>query len=306
MLDGEVMNELLIEYLEKETTELYNLKKKLDSVKKQYKKFYQKDIKDELKILSNEFSKRKFYLRMHLFEHFDELKSIKKYYPELYSEFLNDSVVGDILKKMDWILDVKPLSFPIARARLSNVKLLREQLRDAKSFLIKKWYGDVNTVSFGATYPVLKEEFSSIKKSKMDKEEVLTLIDEIDKKLKKEGWKIILSSPELSNYILSFFLNRLRLLYPSLINAKKRYEQSKGKGSTIEYSSLKYLKQHKYMNSKDGVTLSSFASIIIIFLFMLSSVIYSGIVLYFTHNSIHLYFSVLVSFTFCSGSSSIL
>lgn len=221
---------MLIDYLEDASEELKKDILKYQKLGRKYHRIHQKDIREEMERVKKEIKKKRSEIRSRILENLDEFKCVKKYYPELFQMYLDDEALGKVIKKTEWLAEVKPMEFEKAAKSLGEIKEKREQLRDAKEFL-GKWVGKVNARSFGATYPVLKEHLEG----KMEKRDVIEKIKKLQKKLKKDGWKVIVSSPQLLGMVLERFMEKLKFRQILAREKEALYEQAIGKGSVAEF-----------------------------------------------------------------------
>lgn len=224
---------LLIDFLENAAEYLKEHTQKRRKLEAQYRKIYDRDIKREISIIAGEIKKKKSEVTNEILLNLDEFRYLNKYFPELLSTFMEDEFIGPILKKKRWLLDYKPLPPQEAAMRLQEIKAMRTQLHDAKKFL-NKWVGAVDARSFGATFPALKGRF----KGKLDKEEVIQIIDEADKELRHSGW-LFLITDSLIKIPLAKFTNRLLKLQYEEMAARMDLGKSKGKGTVAEANALR-------------------------------------------------------------------
>ncbi len=231
---------MLVDYLEESAEFIEKKRKKYQELGKQYHKVYQKDIREEMDRVKKKIRRRRAGVREKIMEHMGEFRCIKKYYPELFITYLEDNCLGPTIKRMEWLAEIKPINLENAVKKLDKIREKRAQLRDAKGFL-KKWVGPVNAKSFGAAYPVLKGHL----KGDMDKEAVAERIETLQKKFRKEGWKIIVSSPHLLGSMLERLMARLNHEKLEAKGAKEKYEDAKDRGSVREYNALLKMKSAK-------------------------------------------------------------
>jgi len=231
-------DELLVDYLEEASEYLRAKREELMEFRRQYEQLYDKDIREEMDILNGEINKKKAEITDHLYENAEELRYIKKYFPEYFEVLLEDEEIGKILKKKKFLYRQSKLKGDEAVHKLVEITNARRRLRDAKKFL-ETWHGTITEKQLTATYPILKGKI----RGKHDSWEVITKIKELDKELKKEGWVVIVSSKELILQVIEKFIIRLKRAEMIYMQAKAKYDQAKGKGSVTEYSALKSLKK---------------------------------------------------------------
>lgn len=231
-------DELLVDYLEEAAEYLRERREKLREFKKQYEQLYDKDIREEMDILNEEMGKKKTEIVDKLYENADELRYIKKYYPDFFEILLDDDEIGPILRKKEFLYTASGFEGDAAVHRLVEITNGRRRLKDAKNFL-ESWHGTITEKQLTATYPILKGKI----KGSLDSADVIAKINELDKELKKEGWVMIVSSKELIAQVVQKFIIRVKRAEMVTMQAKAKYNHAKGKGSVTEYSALKILKK---------------------------------------------------------------
>lgn len=232
-------DELLVDYLEEASEFLRSKREQLMEFRKQYEMLYDKDIREEMDILNSEIGKKKSEVTDHLYENAEELRYIKKYFPEFFEILLEDREIGDILRKKKFLYEHTGLKGDMAVHKLIEIAGKRRRLKDAKKFL-ESWHGTITEKQLTATYPVLK---GIIKGKTLESTEVISKIRDYDKKLKKEGWSVIISSKELIAKAVEKFIFKLKRSEMELLHARSKHEQAMGKGSVTEYSAAKILKK---------------------------------------------------------------
>lgn len=226
--------ELLVDYLEEVAEFLREKKEQLVRLENEYKQAYSRDVREEMDEVKKEINKKIREMTDKLYENAEEVRSIKKYFPEFFEMLLEEPEIGKVLKKNDVIYD--RLKFPQADRHLQLLRESRAQLRDAIRFL-EKWPGIIKEKQLTATYPILKGEI----KGDMESTDAIEKIKEMDKILMREGWKVIVSNENLLGYILDRYVQKLKLAKLDLMKKTEQYEQAKGKGSVTEYNALKAL-----------------------------------------------------------------
>jgi len=93
------MKGLLVDYLEEAAGELAEKKERLRELNRQYREIYDKQIKEEIEIVRREINKKRAEVVETIYENLDEMKHLKKYFPELVKVFEEDDSIGDILWK---------------------------------------------------------------------------------------------------------------------------------------------------------------------------------------------------------------
>jgi hypothetical protein len=226
---------LLVDYFEDAAEFLREKKEQLARLEKEYKQAYSRDVREEMDEVKKEINKKMREIADKLYENAEEVRSIKKYFPEFFETLLEEPEIGKILKNNDVIYD--RLKFPQADRHLQLLRESRAQLRDAIRFL-EKWPGVIKEKQLTATYPILKGAI----KGDMESTDAIEKIKEMDKILMREGWKVIVSNENLLGQILDRYMQRLRLAKLDVMKKTEQYEQAKGRGSITEYSALKTLK----------------------------------------------------------------
>ena len=191
---------LLIEYFSEAEEYVREKKEKLKELELQFRRVSDSDIKREINIISREIDKKLSEIKDTILLNLDEFRYLQKYYPNLFSVFVEDQYIGPTISSKLWLLEVRRLSPEEASIQLQQIKQWRDSLRDAKKML-KGWYGKVEYRSFVATYPILR----GIINSDMEKEDVLEAISGLDKMFKKQGWALLISDSlikiPLSRYV---------------------------------------------------------------------------------------------------------
>jgi hypothetical protein len=225
---------MLIDYLEEAAALLSEKKDSYHKLNRQYKKFYSKDLREEMDLLKAEINKKNREVNEKLYDNLHELESIKNYFPDLYNVFLDDPNIGSLIKKKTWLLERKEEKKQKAEVKIIEIKEKRAQLRDAVSF-IKKWPREtIDAKSLIATWSALKNEI----KGEMDKDDVLIKIKDLDKLLKREGW-LVLINESMVDQPLNSFSQKIKELKYDEVEKTRGIEEAKGKGSVKEYAALK-------------------------------------------------------------------
>ena len=235
---------LLVDYLEDSAEFLGKKKEKLRELRKEYEKSYGKDIREEMEVIKEEIKKKKHSIVDHLYENAEELRYLKRYFPDFFEVLLEDEEVGEILKKKDFLYEERK-GGRNAHQQLAGIDAERRQLRDAEGFL-NSWHGAITEKQLTATYPVLKGRI----KGNLDASEAINEIKKIDRELRKEGWKIIVGDVQLLGAILEKFINKMKRAEIEVKQAEMKYEDAKGRGSVTEYSSMKILKRARTRKEK--------------------------------------------------------
>ena len=227
---------LLVDYLEDSAGFLEKRGSRLREFNRQYNEIYDKQIREEMDIVRSEIKKKKSEVIENLYENVDELRHLKKYFPELLEVFLEDENIGPILKNKKFLFeDRKQMDEKKAGEKLNEIKMKRVELTDAKKFM-NKWPGAISAKKLGATYPILKGEFEG----DVDAAEVIEKIDEMKKKLRKEGWMVFINSSLIAIPIQKFMVD-LKALEAEEYRKKKKCEDAEGRGTNTEYIAQKNL-----------------------------------------------------------------
>ncbi len=231
-----VKEKLLVDYLEDSAEFLSEKRKRLRELNRQYNEVYDKQLREEMDRVRRDIGKKRAEIVEMLYENVDELRYLKKYFPELLDVFMDDENIGRILKKKSFLFeDVKPLGEKEAMKKLGGIKEKRRQLRDAKKFL-HKWTGTISGRQLGATYPVLKDKITG----SVDKEEAIEVIKKINGKLRREGWMVLINSPFIVDP-LQRLMGRKKMLEFAELQKRKACEEAEGRGTAAEYTAKKNL-----------------------------------------------------------------
>ncbi len=231
---------LLIDYLEDATSYLQEKTTRLRKLDDQYRKIYDRDIKREIGLIKQEIRKKRSEIINNILLNLDEFTYLNKYFPELLQTFIEDEYIGKIISKKVWLLNFKQMPPKEAVAMLEQIKSWRMQLKDAKKLLITKWVGKVDSRAFVATYPMLKGHI----KNDLERDEVITIIDRVDKGLLREGWLILITDALIEIPIAKFMTKISRLQYLELM-ANGDFTRARGRGTVGEVSAMRKLEKIK-------------------------------------------------------------
>jgi hypothetical protein len=227
---------LLIEYLEDASQKLQKKREEFHRLSRQYKKFYSKDIREEMDIVRKEINSKHREINEKLYECLNELTLIRIYFPDLYNIFLEDEAIGKLINKKSWLLDRTDLTKQKAQTELNKIKSERAQLREAEKF-VKKWPREkIDSKSIKATWPVLKKDLNG----DLDKGDMLAIIGKKDKELKKSGW-LVLIGESMIDIPLARFTQKIREFAKEEQEKHEGAKAAKGKGSVKEYGATKEL-----------------------------------------------------------------
>ncbi|NYZ77124.1 hypothetical protein H0O02_02295 [Candidatus Micrarchaeota archaeon] len=227
---------LLVEYLEESAAFLSQKKKRLRELSREYREVYDKQIREEMEQVRSGIRRKKTEIVETLYENVDELRHLKKYFPELLEIFMEDESIGAIMRKKSFLFEnLKQLGDKEAREKLNIIRMERRQLRDAKKFL-HRWTGTISGKQLGATYTILKDAV----KGTVDKEEAEEIVGRADAEKRKKGWMVLINS-QLAAGPLNALLGKKRMLELAVVEKTKAYEAAKGRGTSAEYSAKKNL-----------------------------------------------------------------
>ncbi|MDO8553636.1 MAG: hypothetical protein Q7S22_02420 [Candidatus Micrarchaeota archaeon] len=226
---------MLVDYLEKSSEELRMLEEKIQKLDEEYRKCFDKEIRQEMDGIKKEVRHKKTEVYEQLMKNIQEIYLLKKYYPALLDVFLEDTQIGMILRRKKWLFDFKILT--ATNKDLAEVKNKRKELSDARDFL-KKWVGKIDSKSLVATWSMLKGKI----KGENEKDEVLTIIQNEEDALKKRGWLIILHEPYIIKP-LKKIMKKIKKTSEDVTQKSMDVEKSKGNGTVAEYNATKALRE---------------------------------------------------------------
>jgi len=231
---------MLIDYLQESSEELRRKKEEYRSLFREYKKFYSRDIRDELKAKKEEISKMRAEISERMYENLQELGLIKRYFPDLYSMLLEDEGIRELVKKKDWLISRKEEKRELAEKKLKELKGFRTQLKEARKF-IEKWpRPTIDAKSVVATWPVLKGVFDG----EADKQDALSAMEKKEKELVRGGWSVFLNQSLIGDR-LNFFVSKIKNLRIEESTKRIDAENAKGRGSIPEYEAIKEYEKAK-------------------------------------------------------------
>lgn len=228
---------MLVDYLEESSEELQSLYNRLHKLDKQYRTFFDRNIREEMARVKKSIRKKRFEINEELYCRLQELEFLRRYFPEFFSVLLEYEYVGHSIKVKLWLLDFKKKDAETCKKKLKELKNQRRELRKAREFL-RKWVGKIDAKSLVATWPLLK---SHVQKT-MDKDEALEAVKKAAKELRKKGWLILLNEPYVVD-ILQRFLTKLHKASGQEQKLKRKVDTAKGQGSVAEYDSLREYKK---------------------------------------------------------------
>ncbi len=226
---------MLVDYLENASVELRKMEGKIQELDKQYRKYLDKQLRQEITGAKKELSRKRTEIYEEIMKSMQEIYLLKKYFPQLLDVFTEDKQIGNLLRKKSWLFDFRNVA--ATNDELEDLRKKRNDLSDAKDFL-KKWVGRIDSKSLNATWPILKGKI----KDESDRDEVIAAIEEEWKVLNKRGWLLTLREP----YIMKPFrriMKKLNKASEGVVQKNIDLEKSKGKGTLTEYNSSKELKK---------------------------------------------------------------
>jgi hypothetical protein len=238
------MDVMLVDSLEKIAEEIAELQERLKQLDKEYKKEFDRDIKEEMNRIRKEIKRKKYELNECVYNNLEEFRLLKKHFPDLFNIFIEDEIIGSTLKKKEWLIEFKELKKKECEKKFGEIKAKQAQLKEAKAFL-KGWVGPIDARSLGATWNVLKDVLAD----KMEKDEALAAIEDASKKLKKEGWLVMLNEPLILQPLRRFF-KMLKKASEEEYEKKAALEKAKGRGTISEYKATKELRDAQKKRKK--------------------------------------------------------
>ncbi len=227
---------LLIDYLEAAAAWLRAKKERLRKLDEQYRRAYDRDLKREMAVTRQEIRKKSAEVSDELIYNLEELRYLRKYFPELLAAFTEDENVGPILRKKEWLLDFRPVPPQEAAMRLEQLRQSRAQLREAKSIL--RGAGRFDARSLTAAYPILQ----GYVQGQMDRDDVLAAIEKASRMLLREGWLLLLTDTLIEIPLKRFILKLNQLRYDETA-ARGEARRMQGKGTVAEANALKNLQK---------------------------------------------------------------
>lgn len=219
---------LLIDYLEDTAHELEKKTMKMQRLNSEYRQTLDRDLKLDISDVRKKIRKKEYEVIETLYAHMEEFRSLNKYFPELLEVFFDDPFIGKSITRKKWLLKFKQLSREDAQKKFNEIKETRSNLRKAKKELIKKHMAKLSP-EFLSSHPVLKKK---VKKG-MEKSDAIEIIEETDKKLKLDGWLILLTNSMIKTPLTKLF-NKFK---EAQIQEEKSYNmenQAKGRGTVAE------------------------------------------------------------------------
>jgi len=225
---------VLIDDLERAAEELGKKKQEYQGLSREYRRFYSKDLREEMAALREEITLMSRGIDESLYENLRELLLIKRYFPDLYAMLLDDKAIGKLVRGKDWLLVRKEEKKEDAERALRELKAQRAQLREARKFIAKWPRSAIDAKSITATWPALKGALEG----EPEKEDALDAIRKKERDIVRRGWLILLNESMIAAPLgkIAGKIDKLR----SEEEAKRAgVEASRGKGSVKEYEALR-------------------------------------------------------------------
>lgn len=223
---------MLIQGLDNISKEMGEISERIHVLNKEYRTVYDRAVMEDIRREKTALVRKKLEVIEAIYENLDELRLLKKHFPQLYSVLLEDRYIGKLLKRKAWLLDFQRLDEKAAKKRMDEVKAKRGQIRDADMFL-KKWVGVIDSKSLTSTWPELSIVLAGI--DRIDKDELQRMLTDHDRRLRREEWLVSLNKP----FVLELVKGRLKRLYGFSLkrgDAERIMHSSAGLGTVTEYS----------------------------------------------------------------------
>ena len=157
---------MLIDYLESASNELDELERNLVEINKDYKRFFDRELKEQTINVRKRIDKKRNEVLDYLYFNMQELSMIKKNFPDFFRILEEDPHLSKVVERVSWILGSKKLDQKQCEQEIKRIKAGKKQLREARAFL-DRWVGKIDGKSLEATWPILKGEL----KAEMEKED---------------------------------------------------------------------------------------------------------------------------------------
>lgn len=210
---------LMTEELDEYAHKIKETKEEILRLSRVYKQFFDRDIRRELDEQKLKLKKLKKDSRNLLYKDIDELRLLKKHFPEFLKELEKDPFISSSMDAVKWLLDFKELPREKAEKELESLRKKRKQLRDAKKIITS--FSRVETKKLEKL-----ELFKDVLKKDLSKEDLLEWMDDQDKFFKRKGWLVLLNYPFIEVYIKNYLVN-----YKNALDDEKFYHQSYVQGS---------------------------------------------------------------------------
>ncbi len=248
--------ELLIDYLEKQSSILKTLRERLKKLEKDFLHISDPDIRHEIAAVRKEIAHQNSEIKDHLLIHLEEIHHIQKYFPEFLEVMVEDQYVGPLVKSKMWLLEYKPLAPQEAMSKMKELHLYRTMLKDARRY-VRGTYGRPDYKTLITKYPLVRGYVNE----KMGKDDLFKGVDEADAFVLKQGWLILLND-SLIEMAINKFLGKVKKYVYEENRAKAALKRAAGRGSTMEYNALRELqaaqrKKEKYAHFIRQIMLSN-------------------------------------------------
>lgn len=234
---------MLVDYLEDASAGLRALEQRLMRLDKEYKLFFDRDIKEQMYNVKKEIAKERINSFNYLYRHLQELVLVKKRFPDFFQVLKEDQYLSKVIGRLDWLLDFKKLESGLCQVELQKIKGQRRQLRDMRDFL-KTWVGKLDKKSIKVTWPVLQDGALENAPENMDKDEFLQAIRKKNRELKRKGWLFLLNEPFIAHMLDGLF-TKLKQARQKEAEKKMDFEKAKGRGIYSEHDAEKSLRTAK-------------------------------------------------------------
>ncbi|MFA6530717.1 MAG: hypothetical protein WCT31_03215, partial [Candidatus Micrarchaeia archaeon] len=226
---------MLAEYLDNASMDMQKMKETARKLYAQYDQTLDRDVRNELVILQKKAAIKKRAIWATIYENLEEFRFMKKHFPQLFQVYAEDEYIGKIISAKEWLADFREMRHLDAEDRLIDLR--------TKINLLKALKGQLNSIAepyddkkLGDAWSLIGEKITE----KTDKHEITDIIDIATKKFRQDGWAIRLNEPFVIKHI-NDFLGRLKDAIGEEVEAKRRFEDSKGRGTFWEYKAKQEL-----------------------------------------------------------------
>ncbi|MBI5223250.1 hypothetical protein HY990_02415 [Candidatus Micrarchaeota archaeon] len=230
---------LLIEYLDDASIKIAKMQDEIHSIKQQFLKISDSDLRRDLSRKKVELKKFSATIKEYLLVHLDELRYLRKYYPDLLISFQSDPNIGPILETRLWLLDFKELPASEASFLLGQLRRQRQGIKEVR-LVLRGSHGKIDLTSILKQYPFLRGRL----RENMVREDAFVALDQFDRILLREGWLLLLTKT-LIKIPLSKYLDKLSHYGYRLILATKESHKASGRGTVMETAALKRIEKLK-------------------------------------------------------------
>jgi hypothetical protein len=239
---------LLVDIIEETVDELREKADKLHELNAKFRQTYDRDIRHEMDDLIKEMRRIRSSLSDQLYIHMDELRNIKKYYPELLEIYADDPFIGKTIQSKMWLLEFEDLGQGMAAKKLDEIRQKRHELRGAREELSRRGRLRIKE-TFLEQFPILSEDLEE----GMLREEALDIIEEKDRKLKRDGWLVLITT-SLIGRVAMVMLQKVAMAAAAERQAEMMVKEAHGQGTIAEDNARRKLnsaiKKRKVMERK--------------------------------------------------------